>query len=181
VPQSLMRRMLADYLQANPETENAHVLRDLIKGTGDLFARGQSLAHVTASGWILSKGRSNVLLIEHGIYKFFVAPGGHVDPGETALEAALREVLEEVGLGELVVLDSKIFDLDIHKIPASEKKGEPEHWHIDVRYALWNAKGQDVSINENECLSAKWMAVNDLLYSQDASLKRMAQKSLQLF
>jgi 8-oxo-dGTP pyrophosphatase MutT (NUDIX family) len=44
-----------------------------------------------------------VLLRLHDKYNYWGAPGGHIDPGEDVNEAALREILEEVGLkAELV-------------------------------------------------------------------------------
>jgi 8-oxo-dGTP pyrophosphatase MutT (NUDIX family) len=39
-----------------------------------------------------------VLLRLHEKYDMWLAPGGHVDPGEDLNEAALREVWEEVGI-----------------------------------------------------------------------------------
>lgn len=175
--QDLMREQLRAYLAANPDTANAHVLVELIEGGGDLYARGDSKCHVTASGWILRPDLSETLLIEHAKYKVFTPAGGHVDPGETALEACLREVAEETGLHNLIILSQEIFDIDIHSIPASETKREPEHFHCDVRTAAIAPWSEQVDLNLEECLSSKWMKVASLLKCGDQSLERMARKT----
>ncbi|WP_274644660.1 ATPase, T2SS/T4P/T4SS family [Pseudomonas serbica] len=176
--QSAMREDLSAYLKQNPSTKNSVILKCLIAGNGDLFERGQSLAHVTASGWILNEEGTHALLIEHAKYNKFCPPGGHVDANETALQACLREVGEEVGLHNLKQLVDGIFDIDIHRIPASEKKNEPAHWHIDVRYALEASKVEAVKINTDECLSYKWVPVNDPMdHMNDESIHRLARKT----
>lgn len=175
--QAAMRNELSAYLELHPATANAQVLKALIAGDGDLFARGASLAHVTASAWILNAQGTHALLIEHAKYHKFCPPGGHIDAGETALAACLREVGEEVGLHHLNVISPKIFDIDIHRIPASEKKNEPEHWHIDVRYILQASASEEVNLNLDECLSYKWQAIRELAALEDQSVARLALKT----
>jgi hypothetical protein len=52
--------------------------------------------HVTASGIVT--GPRGVLLHRHRILGIWVAPGGHIDAGETPWDAAVRETGEETGL-----------------------------------------------------------------------------------
>lgn len=176
--QSAMRYELSAYLEKNPATENSVVLKDLISLGGDIFARGASRAHVTASAWIINEEGTHALLIEHAKYQKFCPPGGHVDQGETSLQACLREVGEEVGLFQLKLIFSGIFDIDIHRIPASDKKNEPEHWHIDVRYAFRASKDEAVQLNLDECLSYKWQPIVELAKLEDQSVARLALKTM---
>lgn len=52
---------------------------------------------VTGAGGIVFSAHNRVLVLKHqsGAWVF---PKGHIDPGESALEAALREVQEEAGV-----------------------------------------------------------------------------------
>ena len=178
--QADMRNELSAYLERNPATESSVVLKDLISLNGDLFARGDSRAHVTASAWIINEDGTHALLIEHAKYLKFCPPGGHVDAGETALQACLREVGEEVGLFLMKLIFDGIFDIDIHRIPASKKKNEPEHWHIDVRYAFRANKDEGVKLNLDECLSYKWQPIVELAKLEDKSVARLALKTRRL-
>jgi 8-oxo-dGTP pyrophosphatase MutT (NUDIX family) len=93
--------------------------------------------HFTASAFVLSPDRRDLILIHHKKLGIWVQPGGHVEASDANFSsAARREVAEEVGLGELDALgaDGALFDVDIHTIPA--RKAEPAHEHFDVRFAF---------------------------------------------
>ncbi|MEK7106353.1 MAG: NUDIX domain-containing protein [Patescibacteria group bacterium] len=50
--------------------------------------------------------KNKVLLRMHDKYKIWLSVGGHIDPGEDPVEAALREVKEEVGLDVKIIGDT---------------------------------------------------------------------------
>jgi len=121
------------------------------------YSRSTIEGHITASGLIIQD--DNVLLIFHPFIKSWFQPGGHIDEGETPLQAAIREVYEETGL--VCELDPKHIepiDIDIHEIPANLKKGEGAHLHIDLLYKLRMLR-QETSPEDIEC---KWFSFDDI-------------------
>jgi 8-oxo-dGTP pyrophosphatase MutT (NUDIX family) len=97
--------------------------------------RSNNLGHITASGLVVHSKK--VLLIFHPYIKSWLQPGGHIDDGESPIDAAIREVYEETGI--VSVLDSEApepIDIDVHEIPENPTKGEAAHLHIDLLYCL---------------------------------------------
>ena len=55
------------------------------------------------------------------------------------------------------------FDIDSHHIPANPKKAELGHFHHDFRF-LFQYKGeQGITINADESLGYKWVALEGLV------------------
>lgn len=83
-------------------------------------------------------------------------PGGHVEPGEKASHAALREVEEETGVR------AKILGLvDLHEVIRREGEGGGVSWHyvIAVHYGIW-LSGEPVA--QSDCRAACFVALDDL-------------------
>lgn len=84
--------------------------------------------HVTASAVVV--GRRGTVLHRHRKLGRWMQPGGHVDPGETPPEAALRESEEETGLAVAHPPGGpRLIHLDVHRAAGG-------HTHLDLRYLL---------------------------------------------
>ncbi len=101
------------------------------------FPRNLLPGHITGSGILIRD--EQMLLIHHRYIKEWFQPGGHIDPGESPLEGAIREVAEETGWQSIpcpLWVGHLPIDIDVHLIPANPNKQEPEHLHIDFAYLL---------------------------------------------
>lgn len=107
----------------------------MIASEGNPFSRQNVVGHITASGLVIKDDLA--LLIYHPYLKKWIQPGGHIDEGETPIEAAIREVYEETGI-MCKPIDGRLdaIDIDLHEIPANSKKSEGAHLHIDLLFAL---------------------------------------------
>ena len=125
------------------------------------FDENADLTHVTGSGIVV--GPRGVILHKHRRLKMWMQPGGHIEPGETAADAALRESGEETGLslshppgGPVMV------HVDVH--PAANG-----HVHLDVRYLMF-APDQDPAPPPNESQEVAWFSWDEAMEMADDSL-----------
>jgi 8-oxo-dGTP pyrophosphatase MutT (NUDIX family) len=100
---------------------------DRLTWPGDPFSESENDHHVTASAFVVSS--RGVILHLHRRLGIWVQPGGHVDPGESAPAACVRETLEETGLVVRHLESPLLFHVDVHPGP----KG---HTHYDLRYVV---------------------------------------------
>lgn len=150
-------------------------LRQFVVANTECFERSLAVGHVTGSAWVLDLDRTHVLLTHHGKLDKWLQLGGHADGDSDVLQVALREAQEESGLNGIRPVDQRIFDVDIHLIPA--RKHEAEHFHYDVRFLLEADRGQSLQISD-ESKALEWVRldrVSDL--TQEESMLRMARKT----
>ncbi|MCC6538238.1 MAG: NUDIX hydrolase [Bryobacterales bacterium] len=131
--------------------------------------------HITGSAWIVSGDA--VLLTHHRKLDKWFQLGGHLEPGETAADGALREAREESGLAHVEgpLADGCVFDVDVHLIPA---RGEmPAHYHYDVRF-LFSADAAAPLVISAESHTLAWVPlVAAARYNDSESILRMVRKT----
>ena len=89
------------------------------------------------------------------------------------LRVAVREAREESGIELVAPVSERVFDLDVHRIPAHG--GEPEHVHYDVRFLLRAA--HDRVRASDESIDLRWVSDADLAALEvDESVRRMQRK-----
>lgn len=114
----------------------------------------QTLDPVHVTGSAIVTGRRGVLLLCHKRLGLWLQPGGHVDPGESPWEAALREAHEETGLSvSFTQFDTdgvpSLVHVDVHD-------GGRGHTHLDLRYVL-DGGDADPRPPEGESQEIEWL------------------------
>ena len=116
--------------------------------------------HFVATGFVVNKDHSKMLMVYHKKLNKWLPPGGHLEENETPAEAVRREVKEETGIvikicdtsnlkitpeaGEEVLLENPLFMLAEH-IPANKKQ-----------------EAQPIKRQEEEVENVKWMTWEEI-------------------
>lgn len=167
---------LLDYISRTPERAAvAEQVLQFVCNTPDCFERTHVSGHITGSAWLINPAGDKTLLTLHRKLKLWVQPGGHADGDGDVLHVAMREAQEESGIANPVPLSTRIYDIDIHIIPARPQCNEPEHLHYDIRYLLQAPHEQYAISDESDALG--WFNQEELLQltpPADAAVLRLA-------
>lgn len=170
---------LLRYADTHPErAETAAEILRFVAETPDCFCRTQQRGHITGSAWLLNPAGDKALLTLHRNLKRWMQLGGHADGEPDALNTALREATEESGIAGIRPLLTEIFDVDIHLIPARLDKGEPAHYHYDIRY-LMQAPNEEFIVSDESDDLAWWSAADITARAEelDEAVRRLAALS----
>lgn len=91
----------------------------------------------------------DVLLVKNSYVPYYCLPGGYVRRGETAQEAALRELREEVGISAEAQQLERVLD--------QRHDWEGKHDHVEI-FALQLPSRLDVQVDHREVVEAAWWA-----------------------
>ena len=94
------------------EEADKFLILQWIRENDNAFLRENTVAHMTASAWVVNKDRSKVLMVYHNIYDSWSWLGGHADGETDLLAVALREVKEEAGISYVRPVSEEIFSLE---------------------------------------------------------------------
>ena len=136
-----------------------------LDSTPDPFTRANTVGHFSASSWIVSPDRQQVLLIYHNIYRSWAWTGGHADGERDLLAVALREAREESGLETLRVLKDGIFSLETLTVDGHIKRESyvSSHLHLNVTYLLEADSEEAVAIKADENSGVAWFTPEEAL------------------
>lgn len=155
---------LEKYKPFNEQEERDRLLiLKCLREEPDIFTRKNTLAHMTASGWVVNKSRDRVLMAYHKIYDSWSWLGGHADGETDLLQVALREVREESGLQAVRPVSREIFSLEALTVDGHVKRGAyvSSHLHLNVTYLLEADEGETLRVKEDENSGVAWFGLEE--------------------
>lgn len=137
--------------------------------------KGIDMLHEKSCGAIVYRkfhGNTEILLIKHVNSGHWSFPKGHVEEGETEIETAKREIMEETSID--VIIDPTFRET----VTYSPKKDTVKV----VVYFLAKAKNVDYVAQENEISEIRWVdishAAHILSYENDRTIVTKAKNAI---
>lgn len=131
----------------------------------DYLERENQTAHFTTSIWTVNRARTKTLMVYHNIYDSWSWIGGHADGEADLALVALRELREETGVKNAVLVSPDIFSLEILTVSGHVKKGSwvSGHLHMNVTYLAEADEREELIVNREENRAVRWWTFEEAL------------------
>ena len=146
------------------EAADRELLLQWLEQENDLFSRGNPAMHFTASAWVVSPDRTQVLMAHHDLYRSWAWLGGHADGNWDLMAVAAKEAREESGIAYLSTLYDGIFSLEVLTVDGHEKRGRyvPSHLHLNLTYLFEGDPGEAVRVKADENSRVGWIREEEI-------------------
>ncbi len=136
----------------------------LLDTDADLSLREHLQYHLTASAWVVSPDRKQVLMAYHNLYGSWAWLGGHADGNWDLLAVARKEAEEESGITALRTVTEAPISLEILTVSGHEKRGKyvPGHLHLNLTYLLEADPAAPLRFKPDENSAVGWIDVADI-------------------
>lgn len=161
-----LREKIQEYKPFNEQEEKD---RELILHYLDLgesvFYRESTVAHISASAWVVNQTYDRVLMAYHNIYDSWAWTGGHADGETDLMHVAIREAMEETGITKVKPVMEDIFSLEVLTVDGHEKKGVyvSSHLHLNVTYLLQADDRETLKRKPDENSAVSWFGFQESL------------------
>ena len=145
------------------EETDKQLILNWIRNNTNAFSRENTVAHMTASAWVVNQDKSKILMVYHNIYNSWSWLGGHADGDRDLLAVSMREVREESGLTAVRPVSPHIYSLEILTVDGHEKRGAyvSSHLHLNVTYLLEADPAAPVRRKPDENSAVAWFGLEE--------------------
>jgi diadenosine hexaphosphate hydrolase (ATP-forming) len=111
----------------------------------------------SAGGVVLNKKGEVLVVNQRG--RSWSFPKGHLEPGETALDAARREIFEETGVGDLELV-RRLGSYERQRLSGGEIGEETEMKKLT--FFLFTAANEELAFRDPHIPTARWVAKEEV-------------------
>ncbi|MBQ7982238.1 MAG: NUDIX hydrolase [Clostridia bacterium] len=164
--QRLIQR-LEDYRPVcEQEARDRRLMLEHLRTGKNPLSRDNETAHFTASSWIVSPDKRQVLMVYHNLYGSWSWSGGHADGDPDLHAVARREAQEETGVSLLLSpLGDQPISVEILPVYGHEKRGRyvSTHLHYNMTYLLIADPASPVTVKPDENSAVAWFSAEEAL------------------
>jgi 8-oxo-dGTP pyrophosphatase MutT (NUDIX family) len=155
---------IKNYKPYNEQEKNDKIgILKYLEKEKNIFTRDNKIAHMTASAWVVNKGRNKVLMVYHNIYDSWSWMGGHADGEEDLFAVAVKEAKEESGLSNVIPISKDIFSLETLTVDGHIKNGEyiSSHLHLNITYLFEANEKEILTVKPDENSGVEWFGLDE--------------------